>query len=410
MKYSLTFLCLLVSVLACKRSRILTDDIGENQELSSGANLEAQPIVDNAPNGESRITQLQIAVTGPGLTHFIYKIGPSDQTNCLLASGYNTRAISEGITDDISSLPDGPITLCIVVQKGDQWQDYGEATKLTWTKATGALESIQGLTSVITTQKISLFWEASSSSEGTLVVRSQQPIAWSPEDGQVYAPGETIEDVEILASGDILSYEDDGLTDNQSYYYAVYAYDIENRYAPPSLEAGIPSATPYTWISLSSGALTSGAVQGGTRFDGSRELYICRAILKDQSGTVITARHPGKFIPDLKGDPSAGRCYYAFGEGTVRADEFEILVLTRGTFEEAFQWQDFTVGDPLDPKVFVAGNEGADRDLFVCRFQNGVNNLFTPGKTFQGDPCHIDAIGAPNSLRQSASFQILLSK
>jgi len=267
------------------------------------------------------------------------------------------------------------------------------------------------LTAIPAAGRVSLVWERPEAAAGFLVVRSSTAIEWQPTIGESYEPGPT-EEVEILISENVASLIDSNLTDRVSYYYAIYTYDVQYRYSPPAVIAAIPSAEAYAWVQVAAGAFLRDAVIGGTRFDNSRNLYICRVVHIDQN-SVNYGQHTGKFVPVTPGDLTAGDCYYPFGNRTFRVTaNFEILVITRGRFEDWLQWTPITFPAQFPTFTFVAGTQQQPSlDMHVCRFIVGNNGYYKPGKIAVGfEGCHVDALGSPNNLRIEASFQLLTVK
>ena len=64
------------------------------------------------------------------------------------------------IDQDISSLPDGPVALCLVAQHDNAvWQAYDTAKRFEWQKSTGALPSVANLRAIHGSQQLTLFWD-----------------------------------------------------------------------------------------------------------------------------------------------------------------------------------------------------------------------------------------------------------
>ena len=227
---------------------------------------------------------------------------------------------------------------------------------------------------------------------------------WKPEDGAIYEIGRH-DLVDVIASGSESSLVDSGLVNDTSYHYYVFSYDENKRYSPPSIISVIPSLNDYAWVKVQPGAHLENAVVAGTRFDGSTDLYLCRGQQLNQAGQVV-ARLPGKFVPDKKGDPSEGVCYVANRQQTT---DFEILVLTSGTFDEALAWSSVSQG-PSFPAQSIIGGNSLETDLFICRFKTGMNDVYIPGYVALNQSCAVDAVGVPNNTTTSADFEILLAK
>ncbi len=106
------------------------------------ANLAGQPV------GTSSATLLNVTVSGTDVQFYQYKAGETASTDCSNASGYGAAIpVSTLITDDISGLADGSITLCVVgSDTAGNLQPYASATSATWTKDT----TVPSITSAVT--------------------------------------------------------------------------------------------------------------------------------------------------------------------------------------------------------------------------------------------------------------------
>jgi alpha-tubulin suppressor-like RCC1 family protein len=92
----------------------------------------------NPPDPETGILNLGIQITGSSVDSYIYKVGPSLTTDCQSVTGYSTsKDVSALIADSISSLPDGPMKLCVLGINGNGLQqDPSQATVAEWIKDT----------------------------------------------------------------------------------------------------------------------------------------------------------------------------------------------------------------------------------------------------------------------------------
>lgn len=98
--------------------------------------------LNNAPSGRSNIPTLAVLIGGTNATHYKYKVGASAGTNCADSAGYSSElAISNPISDSVSAIPDGSITLCVVRKISEVWEDYASSHVATWTK-TMAYQSV----------------------------------------------------------------------------------------------------------------------------------------------------------------------------------------------------------------------------------------------------------------------------
>lgn len=100
--------------------------------------------LSGAPTGVNNATALSVNVGGTGVIAYHYKLGASGSMDCSIATGYVLDVTeSTDITDDISGLGDGNITLCVVGKDsaGNQ-QNFSSATQATWTKDTSPPDAV----------------------------------------------------------------------------------------------------------------------------------------------------------------------------------------------------------------------------------------------------------------------------
>ncbi len=70
--------------------------------------------LQDAPTSPSPQVSLNISASGPEVVSYSYKLGTVDSIDCSSVSGYGGfRAISNNIVEDISSLPDAMLRLCV---------------------------------------------------------------------------------------------------------------------------------------------------------------------------------------------------------------------------------------------------------------------------------------------------------
>ena len=93
---------------------------------------EPSAVITGAPTGTNDTTVLSVTVSGTDVT--VYRHQTVSGTVCT-ERGYGPEtAVGTPITDDISNLPDGPITLCVLGGTDGVWQT--EATRASWVKDT----------------------------------------------------------------------------------------------------------------------------------------------------------------------------------------------------------------------------------------------------------------------------------
>lgn len=97
-------------------------------------------LLTGEPTGTSGTKNLVISVSGSGVVSYQYKVGATGSTNCGLAAGYSTDTlISQNITNDISAISDGNITLCVLGKdNAGNLQSTASATSTSWIKDTVA--------------------------------------------------------------------------------------------------------------------------------------------------------------------------------------------------------------------------------------------------------------------------------
>ncbi|MBV29891.1 MAG: hypothetical protein CL504_04555 [Actinobacteria bacterium] len=90
------------------------------------------------PSSTSNVTTLSATVAGSTVTHYKYKLGLTTSTDCAATIGYsNETTIGTPISDNISSLADGSLTLCLLGRNSiGTWQSEASASTYSWTKDT----------------------------------------------------------------------------------------------------------------------------------------------------------------------------------------------------------------------------------------------------------------------------------
>lgn len=101
-----------------------------------------------APSGVSGLNVLNILIGGTGVSSYKYKLGNSGTTDCSLDFGYGAEfSTTFHITDSLSGVADGSITLCVIGSDGTQWQSLAEASAVTWTKDSTVISVVSVSTS-----------------------------------------------------------------------------------------------------------------------------------------------------------------------------------------------------------------------------------------------------------------------
>ena len=93
-----------------------------------------------APSGTNNATTLNVTVDSSTVVYYKYKVGLSASTDCSDTAGYSGAILaSMPITDDLSSVADGAMRLCVIGKdSAGNWQPEGSAFSATWTKVTTA--------------------------------------------------------------------------------------------------------------------------------------------------------------------------------------------------------------------------------------------------------------------------------
>ena len=110
------------------------------------------------PSGSSKATTLSGTFSGNGISAYRAKVGRFSATTCADASDYSVSGIASTtpITNNITDLPDGEITVCVVgVDENGVQQPFSSAAHASWVKDTTAptaptIVSAAGNTSVTT--------------------------------------------------------------------------------------------------------------------------------------------------------------------------------------------------------------------------------------------------------------------
>ncbi|MBI2061854.1 MAG: hypothetical protein HYT87_19110, partial [Nitrospirae bacterium] len=92
--------------------------------------------ISGEPTGTNNTTVLAVTVSGADVTFYKSKVGAAGSTDCTSSSGYSAEVtVATNITDNISGVADGSVTLCVVGRDGaGNYQSYASATSAGWTK------------------------------------------------------------------------------------------------------------------------------------------------------------------------------------------------------------------------------------------------------------------------------------
>lgn len=120
------------------QTELLTTEDGGTTLPSLPPSVLLKAELSGQPSGANLESAISATVSGSSITHYKFKLGNVDATDCSVSDGYSeARAVSDKATADLSSITDGStVILCVV--GGDtstnQWQDYASATSVKWYK------------------------------------------------------------------------------------------------------------------------------------------------------------------------------------------------------------------------------------------------------------------------------------
>lgn len=113
----------------------------DEPRMQEGTSCPAAGMLTGFPSGGSSAKSLSGAVTGDGIYFYRIKIGTFVANDCSKATDYSITRFSSDtpITNNISDLSDGTITVCIVgIDDSGVQQPFSSATIASWTKDTTA--------------------------------------------------------------------------------------------------------------------------------------------------------------------------------------------------------------------------------------------------------------------------------
>ncbi len=228
------------------------DDEGYESECISDSivhdDLPPTPEIKNIPADPSNLTTVNIDVTDKNnVVSYRYKIGPTETTLCSDSVGYSVDTPeTTNITQDISSIPDGNLTLCVVsTDAAGNQQELGSVTSFTWTKDTtppgmpGEISALKG------DRMLKLSWtESTGDVIGYLLVRKQDAaVSWVPTNGTSYSFGDSVEtDTTVAFFGASLTKTDSNLPSTTAvFHYGLFAYDATYNYSLVRAYSGTPA-------------------------------------------------------------------------------------------------------------------------------------------------------------------------
>jgi hypothetical protein len=108
------------------------------------------------PADPSQDIVLDVDVSGTGVTHYQHKVGVAASTSCPSSTGYSAEtAVASNITDNISSLTDTTLILCIIARDAaGNWTPVASAKSYSWFK--DAHDPVPGNSGTITASNVDL--------------------------------------------------------------------------------------------------------------------------------------------------------------------------------------------------------------------------------------------------------------
>lgn len=372
------FTLIITCVYSCKKSGKGLDEI---EKETFGVIESAELFVAGIPLGESSVVELDISVKDANGLGYYYKLAPSSFTDCGEQTDYTFKPPGSPIKENISSFPDGGITLCVAPKEGDSIA-LTKAVQSRWVKYTPKAQAVQGLGLKAKDEAMELSWSGGGGgdSQSFLVIQSKTPLSWKPKDKESYTLGQVFQDTTIAYIGGDTSTVISGLENNEAYYFAVYAYDDNRQYQKLAEEAGIVSKDKYAWIKRRDGTLYEMAYAAGHLKNPDDLTYLCRA----PTNEAPIQFYFGQLFPS-NGDLNAGVCWMSnqnTEENYIEKDNYEVLAIAAGyKADKVFVWT------PNNENLFLAGiYDGFDaegklqKDLkgYFCRFEEPSTNELAP--------------------------------
>jgi hypothetical protein len=220
--------------------------------------------LSGAPTGTSSVLVLDITVAGTDVTQYRHAVVAGSSALCPTATYSDPRAVATKITDDISSLANGTITVCAVgLDAAGNQQSVTAATVASWTKAGGTLASPPtDLVATASNGSVALTWTSGAATSGFVVLRRPSAaITDAPVDLATYTAGQTIGSSTVVYAAAPASFTDNSVTNGVTYYYKVFAYDVNKRYTTGIATSAVPYScsgpgggpTAPTWQSATPG-------------------------------------------------------------------------------------------------------------------------------------------------------------
>ncbi|HYX32367.1 MAG TPA: delta-60 repeat domain-containing protein [Oligoflexus sp.] len=163
------------------------------------------------------------------MTHYKQKLGSADNTDCSSSVGYSSEAaITAGIYHDYAAYADGLMRLCVRGRTSTgNWQDLSLAFRYDWILDRTMPGEPSNLNIVPLVSRNRLSWDAVPHADTYLVIRSENPVTWTPSSGQSYASGDDIDGGQhhVVGVSASLQMFDETAQGGQPYHYALFALD-----------------------------------------------------------------------------------------------------------------------------------------------------------------------------------------
>ena len=385
-RFNLVFFIILSTVIcSCRLSRKpLIQEIDKKGAQNGDLNSKDILIIKGAPETWASETEIQIQVESDVFVSYRYKVSISLNNPCLNPNGYSESIeIDTPLKVDLNQLPDGDILVCAVGLYADgEWQSYSRASSVSWFKKTTGPAPVQFFEINEGNNKTILQWAGLLELEQQfLILRGSEPKELIIlEDGKEYNINDETEGYKVIYQGTDLTLIDDNLENGKDYYYFIYIKDQYKLYSGSTLRSIKSLAMPWQWLPNGQPAGDyASAISAGLEFVSGQQvaLYICRAKF-----TANDDMSPGQLVAGAGGDLSAGSCHGVGPDpisaipGNQTRTNYEVLTITRGTFEDHFNWASVaysaTIPQTIPIGSLVAGKLN-NQDLFICRggFEGG---------------------------------------
>lgn len=243
---------------------------------SGGGGGAIEALLSGHPVGIRSTTNLSILVSGTGVVEYQYKYG-DNSISCASSSGYSADvSIGTPIVENISSLSDGDVILCVVGKNASgTYQDFSSATSVTWTKdttspSTPSSPSI-GASTAVSSESPILSWGAASDAGSS--VASYQVQIYNSSNVEVGSP------VTLASGNKVVGLS---LTLAATYYFKIRAVDSAGNvgsYSVASSSWTVASSdpcngTPSPGTSCSSGTIFLGTLSPGATSGSGTDKYM----------------------------------------------------------------------------------------------------------------------------------------